>query len=383
MRLYIIKDKRLICFIATFLICYAINCAINNPRGNLHFWNKTGSVTIFHESYLPTKSVKKIVLWTTFFEQPHNMDEHRRCLAQCDAQCDVTDDKMEADYADAIEFHLSDLWRVKWRIGTKWTIDLPNRRKPEQVWIVYNLEPPIHMWGNLEIFNGLFNWTKWYRLDSDIPSPYGYSKELTDDEKVEASKELAERNFFREKSKDIYLRISNCYDQGQRYKLIAELGKHFHIDKFGKCYDTKCDDILCGDGLLRKYKFHLAFENDHCIDYLTEKYWQTLKRDQIPIVNWKHGAFSGVIPNSYINLFDFPDLFAAIRYIKLVNSNQTLYNSYFHYRSKYKDQARTCNMCAVCRALHDPSRKRQVYTDLESWIRDDTCKKVEVSVPNA
>ncbi len=36
--------------------------------------------------------------------------------------------------------------------------------------------------------------------------------------------------------------------------------------------------------LLQDYKFYLAFENTYCRDYISEKFWNALKQDIVPIV---------------------------------------------------------------------------------------------------
>jgi hypothetical protein len=42
-----------------------------------------------------------------------------------------------------------------------------------QVWILHNVEPPTRTPLNLASLSGVFNWTAWYRLDSEVPVPYG------------------------------------------------------------------------------------------------------------------------------------------------------------------------------------------------------------------
>ena len=37
------------------------------------------------------------------------------------------------------------------------------------------------------------------------------------------------------------------------------------------------------------------------------------------------------------------------------------------------------DMCRLCESLHDADRPATVYTDLEGWVRDDICEKVEVT----
>lgn len=338
-------------------------------------------ITFFSHRQPESIKTKKILIWTTFFSK-NIIENHRKCLSKCDAMCVVTDNTNEVSSADAVLFHLTDLWKKSWDIGTKEIVDLPVYRHPGQAWVLWNLEPPVHLFGNLGIFNGLFNWTMFYRSDSTIWSPYGAAAKLNDMEIARARDKMKNRNIFREKEDnfDIVGRISNCRDEGRRYKLVSELRKYLNVDMYGLCYDKPCgkvldwNDSVC-DEVLKKYKFYLAFENSYCTDYLTEKYWLSLQRDQIPIVNWKEMNTNIPIPGSYINIFDFQSIKDAAEYIQQVGDNETLYNSYFKWKLEYKNDI-ACPGCQLCRALHDKSRPAQVYKNIEAWVQDDTCEQV-------
>ncbi|XP_053378725.1 alpha-(1,3)-fucosyltransferase C-like [Mercenaria mercenaria] len=152
---------------------------------------------------------------------------------------------------------------------------------------------------------------------------------------------------------------------------------------YGECYGKPCyeramkaENKSC-DAILKQYKFYLAFENSLCNDYVTEKYWNALKREQIPIVNWKNISEDIVIPNSYINIYDFKDINSLANYVKKVSSNATLYNSYFQWKTKYKDIG-SCISCNLCQLLSRKSFQRQFYSDIGDWIGDDICPKVTV-----
>ena len=63
------------------------------------------------------------------------------------------------------------------------------------------------------------------------------------------------------------------------------------VDVYGKCgasCPTRFADGSEGDCravLARKYKFFLAFENSVCDEYVTEKFFRTVKYDTIPVVH--------------------------------------------------------------------------------------------------
>ena len=329
------------------------------------------------------KEVKRILIWEPFIHD--NIAElENACLKTCEKRCEVTTDKTDIHNVDAVNFHLTDLWSKYWSIGTRSIINLPTYRRPDQVWIISNMEPPQHLWGDLDIFAGMFNWTRWYRNDADIHWTYGHSHSLDTKEGQVASELFQKRNFFHEKSKEVVGRISNCMDNNRRYITIKEMQKYLDIDMFGACYNKPCGenpkdetDKAC-DQILKQYKFYLAFENNDCRDYVTEKYWNSLSREQVPIVNWKSLDRKIVIPNSYINVYDFKDLKSLSAYVKKVGDNETLYNSYFEWKKSYKNWQH-CSSCQICHALHDESRPAQIIEDLDSWVRNDICEKVGVS----
>ena len=327
------------------------------------------------------KEVKKIIYWL-----PHVgkfADTENNCLKKCPVRCVATNDMSDIASADAIDFHLSDLWTENWSIGTKSIIKFPSYRRPDQIWMVSNLEPPQHLWGDISVLNGIFNWTRWYRSDATLGWYYGFPHALNEAEIANATKAIKGRNIFREKTKGVMGRISNCRAVNKRYKTIKEMQRYLDIDMYGLCYDNPLGEPSnpkdkSRDIIIAKYKFYLAFENNDCRDYVTEKYWYTLGRDQIPIVNWKKLDTSVVIPNSYINIYDFKDIKSAMAYIKQVSENESLYNSYFDWRVKFSNYP-PCPSCDVCKALHDKDRPAQVVEDLDAWVRNDDCSKVEVN----
>lgn len=328
------------------------------------------------------RNKKTILIWTPF-NVPRIKEIEETCIKRCSMQCEVTTDKESIPRADAVSFYLTDLWTKNWNINSKSTIKFPTYRRPDQVWTLSNMEPPPNLFGDLRVFNGIFNWTIWYRKDSDLFQPYGRLKRLTAQERESAERSLKNKNFFKEKTNGITGKISNCKDSARRYRLVEDLRQYLDLDMFGKCYDRVCGNpekhTSC-DNITETYKFYLALENSRCKDYVTEKYWWSLVRNQIPIVSWDHTHINRdvVIPNSFISIYDYPNLRALSDYIKLVSENETLYNSYFEWKKIYKiDQS--CMSCTICKALHE-NRPPQIIEDLDGWVRNDTCEKVGVGM---
>ncbi|KAL3862639.1 hypothetical protein ACJMK2_008593 [Sinanodonta woodiana] len=341
-------------------------------------------VQYFQRHSIPAENVvnktKKILFWTKNFGTPPDIfaEKEKLCASHCGYICDLISDKRELNSSDAIMFHLYDSWLENWVLGTRKLVDFPTHRDPSQVWVLANMEPLGNLWGDFSVFNGLINWTMWYRRDATIILPYGEVYQLQPEDKRKVNTTI---NYYRQKSKLAAVRISNCADYARRYRVVKELQKYLKIDTYGTCYNNKCGartenpyDEECNDKMM-EYRFYLAFENSFCRDYVTEKYWLSIRRQQIPVVNWKHVDPATVLPHSYINVYDFPNLRDAAKYIKEVNENETLYNSYFKWKEDHVP-GNKCLSCRVCRALNERPAIPQVYSNFSGWVYNDYCEAV-------
>ena len=111
----------------------------------------------------------------------------------------------------------------------------------------------------------------------------------------------------------------------------------------GKCassYKTQlnCTKRDCTEKLI-KYKFYFSAENRLCKHYITEKYWTTPFRvNAVPIVlgGSNYSDLHLAVPGSFINAFDFSSPKDLEDYLKKVDQDDKLYNSYFHWKKHYK-----------------------------------------------
>ena len=340
---------------------------------------------IFNDTILNNKTTKKVLVWTTFFKNMHWESEIKQKMLSCNRLCEVTSDRNQIKDADALLFHHGDLNEN----------DLPPSRFLHQPWILFTLEPTTLISGNLNWWGKIFNWTMSYRTYSTIFNPYGYFINKT---MIPVSNKLDVG--FKGRVNDMFAVISRCHDDARRYKIIHELTQHFEVDTYGACSSNK---LKCNytrfycipPTIIKKYKFRLAFENSNCRDYITEKYWDSLQQNVVPIVNWKdhqRNDFSleglkqfesenmNVIPNSYINIYDFDNIINAVKFITEVGENETLYNSFHEWKKIYTPvSSMYSGFCRLCDKLHKPFTA-QVYKDLEKWFKDDTCGKNNVSL---
>ena len=83
--------------------------------------------------------------------------------------------------------------------------------------------------------------------------------------------------------------------QARREKYVKQMKKLVDVDVYGKCGKLKCsrtNETECYLNLEKNYKFYLSFENSICEDYVTEKYFNILGMDVIPL-SFSGGNFTG------------------------------------------------------------------------------------------
>jgi hypothetical protein len=228
-----------------------------------------------------------------------------------------------------------------------------------------------------------FNWTLSFRKDATVFAPYGHAAPLDLTTTKVKRKELANKNYAARKTKMTYAMISNCVDDAGRFSYIKKLRQYTPIDLYGRCGNLTCPrNNTCGE-MLEPYKFAIAFENSNCKGYISEKFWNGLMRESIPIVNWiPEQVPSDAPPKSYINVYDFQSMSELAKYLDYLNKNDSEYNSYFEWRKTHRvvhGGTMWNQFCYLCRALHNDSIPAQVV-DYQSWWSDDTCKEWSVSV---
>ena len=90
--------------------------------------------------------------------------------------------------------------------------------------------------------------------------------------------------------------VSHCSTRSGRERYIEYLQNYIGVDIFGKCGNYQCggvknmvenytlDQDPCFTMVNSRYKFYISFENSICKDYITEKTYNALKLNTIPIV---------------------------------------------------------------------------------------------------
>ncbi|XP_067686333.1 alpha-(1,3)-fucosyltransferase C-like [Haliotis asinina] len=298
-----------------------------------------------------------ILLWTPWFRDVNWAANFSTVFENCDYKCHLTKDKTRLVESQAVLFHGQDL------------DNLPRQRQANQVWIFHTRESPPNAAFNFYRYANVFNWTSTYRSDSEVYSAYGGTFRRN-------QPNGGVPNFASTKSRGVAWVASNCRDQAQRANLVRELRKFIHVDTFGDCGELhlpadKTDEVL------KHYKFYLAFENSYCRDYITEKFWSSLRRHQIPVVAGGGDYARVAPPHSYINVLEYQSTEELAGYIKYLDQNDEAYNRYLEWTREYfvKKLNLDSVLCDICTSIHVDLRTSQVYTDLQGYLEDDICGK--------
>ena len=196
----------------------------------------------------------------------------KKCLS---GDFELTYDKHRFKESDLVIFHARDMPDVG-HLGT-----LLKDKPKSQRWVYALWESP-NATPNPTPFNGLFNLTWTYRSDSDFWSPYGNYVVLSEEEKINKTRNILD--YSQGKTELVAWRSSNCLAQ-PRISLVQELKKYIKVDVFKRCSEMFGQRRGCpgpmSNCLQKKYKFYLSFENALCEDYITEKYWNVLGKNAI------------------------------------------------------------------------------------------------------
>ena len=292
-----------------------------------------------------SNQTKVILFWTPFwtaddYQYPIG---HRAPFKQLNCpvhNCETTANRSRLDEADLVV-----------------VVDRPNvddftrlpPRPPKQRWLYANYESPVHLPASAK-YDGLFNYTSTYSLDSDFPGFYEslFQFEWSRSESNSATDRMIDG--FGNKNQMAAILVSNCDNRFKRLSLIDELRSHgVHVTVFGKCGTYQCGDD-CRRQIALNFKFYLAFENSLCNDYVTEKLFDVLNYNIIPVV-YGGADYERFLPRSaYINVFDFPTLSQLANYMLHLSQNRKAYNAYFKWKTYLRPKRKPvystfCDMC--------------------------------------
>nr|CAH0110643.1 unnamed protein product [Daphnia galeata] len=348
----------------------------------------TSKLTIRNNRY------KSILIWnsperieTSAFGFGHQPFVRNRCEV---SDCVIYDNEMTMPLKeyDALIFNVHELWLT----------ELPFfKRKRHQRFIFMTQESPASMFllDDKTLKINYFNWTMSYRSNSDIsllygrilPGPSAPKTRVETRKLIEATHHPSAKNYAANKVHVVAWMASHCETPSLRETYVRQLGKFIPVDIYGGCGNFRCSrnnshwlsDPKCYDMIELKYKFYLSFENSICDDYVTEKFFEILNYDIVPVVYGGANYSQIAPPHSYIDALKFtPETLA--KYLKLLDDNDELYNEYFWWKGHYTVEAGVEQMvrhgfCDLCKKLHQDEGVVKSYTQLMSeWHPKNKCK---------
>ena len=143
----------------------------------------------------------------------------------------------------------------------------------------------------------------------------------------------------------------------------------------------------------KKYKFYLAFENSNCVDYITEKFWDSLKHKLLPIVmGARVEDYEAVAPpNSFLHVDSFSGPEELAEHLKYLDENPRVYNKHFQVKYfhiihipshvsifQWVDSGKLTDsrfLCRLCSLLHHP-KAPPFHSGIQEWWGGDGGREI-------
>lgn len=306
-------------------------------------------------------SVVILLLWFHPFGQKTTLSD---CLEDFQiGGCRLTDDRRAYGEAEAVIFHHRDIVTAT---------SLPRQPRPgAQKWIWMNYESPTNTPG-LAHFEGIFNLTLTYRMDSDVCLPYGF---LMSSWLGSTSQNLDQ--YLRTPSPSDLLRprllawvVSNWSAAHRRVAFFKQLQRYVHVDVYGRVGRPFAGSVV---ELLREYQFYLALENSQHADYITEKLWNPIEAGAIPVVlgPTRKNYERFLPPEAFIHVDDFASARELVRYLLMLRQEPKLLWFHLRWRDNYRmhrPKFWSEHYCTACQAVRRNRGRTNVVKGLARWF---------------
>ncbi|KAK5643436.1 hypothetical protein RI129_007281 [Pyrocoelia pectoralis] len=223
-------------------------------------------------------------------------------------------------------------------------LPLPKNNIP---WTIFHEESP----KNLAFFldeegQQLFDITATFSRNSTLPLVLQYLEDLHLITDTIYYVPLKQKNELLKQLSPILYIQSDCETPIERDFYVSELMKYIRVDSYGRCLNNKhlpeqltinkvLTNLYDEDFMkfVSQYKFTIAIENSMCNDYITEKLWRPLIAGSIPIYlgspsvkDWLPNQHSAILIDDYKNISHLAN------YLKYINSNDRLYETYMAHK---------------------------------------------------
>ncbi|KAL3273121.1 hypothetical protein HHI36_014575 [Cryptolaemus montrouzieri] len=294
--------------------------------------------------------------------------------------CKFTFNDTDLKTADAVIFHLH---------RTKGLQDLPkDHENPNQIWAFLTDESPYHTFMKSKVkisdFDKKFNWSMTYRMDSDIPVPYGRARKFSEKVPMIKSKKYVEKR----KDRLVTILGSNCGGKNHRWQYVKKMNESIHVDVYGGCGNkTACPGHFKSDcPAIDSYLFYLSFENSDCREYITEKvFWNAYHKESIPVImGYDKKTYEKLLPPlSYLHVDDFASPKDLADYILFLNRTEE-YKKYFQWKEDFEIvnehgyfKTKSYHLCRICEALNFNKKIQKYMTNSKISGANPKIVKVE------
>ncbi|XP_069360294.1 alpha-(1,3)-fucosyltransferase C-like [Maniola hyperantus] len=345
--------------------------------------------------YLNHKSFKYILQWTSRFNYPlipMGQGNSIFVRGKCNfSNCFITDDRnyfIDQTEFDAVVFGGIDAMKL-------WSFQLPSARSPKQKYIFAASESADNYAVCSPMYNGFFNWTWTYRIDSNIFWGYIVIYDLHDNiigpainmkwlDKLDPIDEEIKMKLA-SKSKTAAWFVSHCTTNSGREVFVDELKKELKpygrtVDIYGRCGTLSCtreNEDSCFKKIENDYYFYLSFENSFAEDYVTEKLLSALNNYAVPIVYGSANYSRFLPPGSYLDALKLGPKQLARRMHEIINDSSK-YHDFFRWRNhyRYRESRPSDEVCKLCKALNDEERVAEVtvWDDFRTWWNGQSLK---------
>ena len=115
-----------------------------------------------------------------------------------------------------------------------------------------------------------------------------------------------------------------------RNKFCLDLSQYKKVDCGGSCLNNIGEKVIDKLEFQKQYKFCIAYENSAHPGYTTEKILNAYQSNCIPIYYGSETIAKDFNKETFINAHDFNSNEELIEYIKRVDTDEELYNSYLN-----------------------------------------------------
>ncbi|KAF2366121.1 Glycosyl transferase family 10 [Trinorchestia longiramus] len=267
--------------------------------------------------------------------------------------------------------------------------DIPIERSQDQVYIWHNLQAPgvynLNRKRSLKSLteengaasNKFFNWTATYSSTSDIIVSPKVLPRKSDSSLLSAVFTLSPA-----KKKLAAWYPPECETDSGREAVQLRL-QDLPVDVFGSCGTHVCPEDQCWEYLSLCYIFYLSFEDNLCVDYISDQVWGPLKAGLVPVVYGGANYSTALPPNSYIDARQFTAA-NLTSFLKRLSSNLSELETYHRWRTSYviEDPNFPYELCSKSHAIQrssfwgptvDHVQSNTTLSLLQWWLDANKC----------